>query len=70
MEPVYRKLVWAERPGFQGWACSECAWLFNPVGPLVGETIDDMKRLYEKQRDEEFRSHVCAEHPRPKKSPH
>jgi hypothetical protein len=69
MEPMHRKLVWVERPGFQGWACSECAWVFNPAGPLVGDTIDDMKRHYEKQRDEEFRSHVCAEHPRPKKGP-
>jgi hypothetical protein len=67
MEPMYRKLVWAERPGFQGWACTECAWVFNPIGPLVGETIDDMKSHYEKERDDAFRSHLCAQHPRPKK---
>jgi hypothetical protein len=29
-----------------------------------------MKRHYEKERDEEFRTHVCAEHTKPKKSPH
>jgi hypothetical protein len=43
--------------------------MFNPSGPLLGESIDEMKRLYEQQRDKEFTSHVCAEHPRAKKNP-
>jgi hypothetical protein len=38
--------------------------VFNAVGPLVGESIDEMKMNYEQQRDKEFKSHVCAEHPR------
>jgi hypothetical protein len=69
VEARRRELVWIERRNFQGWACSECAWGFNPLGPLVGETLDDMKMHYEQQRDEEFKSHVCAEHPRAKKNP-
>jgi hypothetical protein len=69
MEPMRRKLVWTERPNFQGWACTECAWMFNPVGPLVGESIDEMKLNYEKHRDKEFKSHVCAEYPRGAKNP-
>jgi hypothetical protein len=69
MEPKRRKLVWAERPNFQGWACTECAWLFNPSGPLVGGSIDEMKILFEKQRDKEFALHVCADHPTTKKNP-
>ena len=69
MEPMHRNLVWAERPHFEGWTCSECAWVFNPRGPLVGGSFDDMKMHYERQRNKEFESHVCAEHPRaPKKT--
>ncbi len=69
METIHRKLVWIEEPHFWGWACSECAWLFRPLGPLVGQSTDDMKVNYEPQRDEEFASHACAEHPRAKKKP-
>ena len=69
MEPIRRKLVWAERPSFQGWACTECAWMFDPVGPVVGQSIEEMKTHYEEQRDKEFASHVCAAHPRASKNP-
>ena len=69
VEARRRELVWIERRNFQGWACSECAWAFNPLGPLVGESLDDMKMHYEQQRDEEFKSHLCAEHLRAKKNP-
>jgi hypothetical protein len=69
MTVMRRKLVWAESQNFQGWACSECGWIFSPLGPLVGESIDDMKKHYERQRDKEFISHVCAEHPRAVKDP-
>jgi len=60
-----RKLVWIERQNFQGWACTECAWEFKPLGPVVGESIEEMKTQYGQQRDKEFASHVCAEHRRP-----
>jgi len=69
MEAMRRKLVWVQRRDFQGWACTECAWEFNPSGPVVGQSIEEMKNRYEKQRDEEFRSHVCAEHSRETKNP-
>jgi hypothetical protein len=69
MEPTRRKMVWAERQNFQGWACSECAWVFNPSGPLVGKSIDEMKMYYAEQRDKEFASHICADHPRTTKHP-
>jgi hypothetical protein len=64
MEPMRRKLVWAERQNFQGWACTRCTWAFNPIGPVVGESLDEMKMNYEQQREKEFTSHVCAAHPR------
>jgi hypothetical protein len=69
MEPMRHKLVWAKRPNFQGWCCTECAWVFNPSWPLVGKSIDEMKENFGRQRDEAFASHVCAEHPRARKIP-
>jgi len=64
MGPMRRKLAWVERPNFQGWACTECAWVFRASSPLAGETIDEMKAKFEEERDKKFASHVCAEHPR------
>jgi hypothetical protein len=69
VEARRRELAWIERKNFQGWACSECAWAFNPSGPLVGDSLGDMKMHYEQQRDKEFKSHVCTEHPGAKKNP-
>jgi hypothetical protein len=66
VEASRRELVWVEKKNFQGWACSECAWEFNPSGPLIGESLDKMKTHYQEQRDKEFKSHVCAQHPRTK----
>jgi hypothetical protein len=63
MEPIGRRLVWVERPNFQRWTCTECAWVFDPSWPLVGKTIDEMKDNFGQQRDTEFAAHVCAEHP-------
>ena len=59
-----REMVWVKRERFHGWACSVCAWVFNASGPVVGKSIEEMKQLYEAERYKEFRSHVCAEHPR------
>jgi rubredoxin len=66
MEAKRRKLVWVERQNFRGWACSLCAWVFDPAGPPIGDSLDDMQTHFEKERDMEFTSHVCAEHPRAK----
>ena len=61
-----RDIVWVETQNFQGWACSACAWVFNPSGAPIGKSIEEMKRNYERQRDKEFASHACAAHPRAK----
>ncbi|HZV88779.1 MAG TPA: hypothetical protein VFF95_14615 [Candidatus Binatus sp.] len=61
-----RKLVWIERQNFQGYGCSECAWVFKSSGTPSGKSLDEMKQDYEQQRDKSFASHVCAEHPRAK----
>ena len=39
-------------------------WKFETSGPLVGNTIDEMKRVYERQRDEAFKAHVCSKYPK------
>ena len=65
-ESSSRKLVWVEMQNFQGWGCSECAWVFNPSGPPTGESLDEMKRNFEVQLSEEFASHACVKRPRVK----
>jgi len=37
-------------------------WIFKFSSRLVGDSLDEMKRKYEDQRDKEFAEHVCAEH--------
>jgi hypothetical protein len=59
-----RKLVWIKNQNFQGFGCSECQWVFNPTGPLVGKTFDQLKQAYEEERDKEFVAHACAKFPR------
>jgi rubredoxin len=63
-DPMGRKLVWTENSNFQGWACTDCSWVFNPSWPLAGESIEEMKTNFRQKRDKEFAFHVCAEHPR------
>jgi rubredoxin len=59
-----RKLAWVKGQTFEGWGCSECAWVFDPSGAPVGTTLDEMKRNFEAQLSEEFSSHACAGHSR------
>ena len=61
-----RKRVWIEHDRFQGWGCSECAWVFNSSGAPTGKSLAESKRNFELQRDKEFTLHVCAGHPRAK----
>lgn len=59
-----RAMIWVKSAQFEGWACSECDWIFNPTGPPVGDSLDEMTREFERQRDKDFASHLCARHPR------
>ena len=59
-----RRPVWIDEKRFRGFGCSECAWVFNPSGSPTGNSFDEMMRNFELQRDREFSSHVCADHPR------
>jgi hypothetical protein len=49
-----------------GWACSECAWKFNPSDIPAGKTLAEIKLNFERERDKEFESHVCASYPKRK----
>jgi len=59
-----RKLVWIDEIRYRGFGCSECAWVFRPSGSPTGNSFDEMMTNFELQRDKEFSSHVCADHPR------
>jgi hypothetical protein len=61
-----REVVWIEQPRFRGFGCSECGWRFRPSGAPTGASFDEMMRNFELRRNQEFASHVCADHPRAK----
>jgi hypothetical protein len=63
-ESSSRKLVRVEGRSFEGWGCSECAWVFNPSGPPTGNSLDEMKQNFQMQLSEEFAFHACAKHHR------
>jgi len=59
-----RKLVWIDQQRFRGFGCSECGWRFKTSGAPTGSSFDEMMRNFESQRDKEFTSHICADHPK------
>lgn len=59
-----RAMIWMASEKFEGWGCSECAWTFNASGPPLGDSLDEMKQNFERRREKDFASHVCAQHPR------
>jgi len=60
-----RAVQWIESQNFQGFGCSECNWKFRPSGALAGNSLDEMKRKYEAERDKEFAAHTCVKHGTP-----
>jgi hypothetical protein len=63
-----RKLIWVDKKSFQGFGCSACTWVFKSSGAPTGHSFDEMMRNFELQRDNEFTSHICAEHPHSQES--
>ena len=63
---MLRAQIWIEGPLFQGWGCSECAWVFSPWGPPTGNSLEEMRENYERLREKEFAIHVCVERARAK----
>jgi rubredoxin len=60
-----RQMIWIKTTRMETWACSACSWTFSPSGPPLGRDLEEMKQNFERQRDKEYASHVCAVHPRP-----
>jgi hypothetical protein len=54
-----RGLAWIKTQNFQGYGCSECDWEYKPSGAIAGDSLQEMKRKYEAERDKEFPAHVC-----------
>ena len=54
-----RRMVWIKTPRMEAWACCACAWAFQPSGPPVGDSLEEMMRNYELHRDAEYASHIC-----------
>jgi hypothetical protein len=63
-----RTMIWIEASRFEGSGCSECAWVFRPLGLPIGDSLSEMMEMYKRRRDREFADHVCAEHPRSKRA--
>jgi hypothetical protein len=59
-ESIFLKLVWIESQSFAGWGCAECGWVFNPSGPPIGKSLDDMREHFQAQLSKQFRSHACV----------
>lgn len=53
-----RRLEWRRENTFEGWACSECGWVYP--NPSLERATKDHDRLMKQKFDE----HVCSEHPR------
>jgi hypothetical protein len=61
-----RRLEWISSPTFQGFGCSGCNWKFKPSGAPAGDSLDEMKRRYEAERDKQFGAHAGVQLPLPK----
>ena len=61
---IPRRLVWIDETRFRAFVCSECAWVFDFSGSVTGNSLNEAIRNFELQRDREFSSHICADHPR------
>lgn len=59
-----RQMVWTKTARMEAWTCVACAWAFQPFGPPVGKSLEEMMLNYELQRDAEYAAHVCAMCPR------
>ena len=65
-----RILIWVKSARVRGWGCSDCGWTFEGTGPPQGDSISEMIESFERLRDKEFASHVCAKHPKTKNESH
>ena len=55
-------MIWVESETHLGWTCSDCGWGFKPLGPPLGNSIEEMQENYGRQARQEFAAHDCARH--------
>jgi hypothetical protein len=60
-----RQIVWIKTARVRGWGCSQCNWVFSPLGPPLGNSLDEMMQNYEREREMEYLLHSCAQYPKP-----
>ena len=53
---ICRELVW--RDDKQQWACSDCAWVFEPSALFAEQSLNKYFEVV--RRDDEFAGHVCV----------
>jgi hypothetical protein len=54
-----RWLKWVSTDTTQGWACSQCAWVFNTPDLL---SDPDAKAAYDRLANGKFQTHKCEDH--------
>jgi hypothetical protein len=57
-------LLWISETNSRAPGCSRCAWLFRASGLPAGVSFEEMKQDFVRRCEEEFKKHVCSEHPR------
>ena len=62
VEDVFSLQKLVERPDFVGWGCSHCAWVFRIPAKLKSDSLDDLIRQTEANRDTAFEAHACSSH--------
>jgi hypothetical protein len=57
-----RGLIHISKAQFVGWGCSECDWIFKPAESIfdVQGEVDAWKAEFERQRDRDFKAHICT----------
>ena len=54
-----RWLKWVSSESTQGWACSQCSWIFNTPQLL---SDPEAKAAYDRLANSKFQTHKCEEH--------
>ena len=54
-----RWLKWVSTESTQGWACSQCGWIFNTPQLL---SDPEAKAAYDRLANSKFQSHKCEDH--------
>lgn len=61
-----REIIRVERLGGR-YGCSQCDWIFDNHASPEGDTVDEMKENYLRDRDAAFLAHSCKTVQRPMK---